>query len=49
VSADFITLPTPLLPGASVNVVFKLGVMRTGTFRYYLNIEALNGLGSPGS
>jgi hypothetical protein len=49
VSADFITLPTPLLPGASVNVVFKLGVMRTGTFRYYLNIEALNGLASPGS
>lgn len=43
VSADFITLPTPLPPGQSVNVVFKLGVMRTGTFRYYLNIEALNG------
>lgn len=42
VSADFITLATPLPAGQSVNVVFKLGVMRSGTFRFYLNIEALN-------
>ncbi len=43
VSADFITLQTPLAPGASVNVQFTLGVMRTGTFRHILSIEALTG------
>jgi hypothetical protein len=42
-SADFITLATPLPAGQSVNVVFKLGVMRTGTFRIFFNIEAQNG------
>ncbi|HEU4595350.1 MAG TPA: hypothetical protein VFS10_09425 [Pyrinomonadaceae bacterium] len=43
VSADFITLTTPLAPGQSVNVQFTLGVMRTGTFRHILSIEALTG------
>lgn len=43
VSADFITFGSPLLPGDSVNVVFKLGVMRAGTFRFYVAIEAQNG------
>jgi hypothetical protein len=43
VSADFITLATPLAPGASINVQFTLGVMRTGTFRHILSIEALTG------
>ena len=41
-SADFITLATPLLPLQSINVVFKLGVMRAGPFRFIVNIEALN-------
>jgi hypothetical protein len=41
-SADFITLDTPLPPGQSVNVEFKLGVMRTGSFRFIVNIEAQN-------
>ncbi|HEX8284672.1 MAG TPA: lamin tail domain-containing protein [Pyrinomonadaceae bacterium] len=41
-SADFITLETPLAPGASVNIQFKLGIMRNGTYRFYLNIEAQN-------
>lgn len=41
-SADFITLGTPLLPSQSVNVVFKLGVMRSGPFRFFMNIEAQN-------
>jgi len=41
-SADFITLQTPLPSGQSVNLVFKLGVMREGPFRYILNIEAQN-------
>jgi hypothetical protein len=41
-SADFITLAKPLQAGESVNVEFKLGIMRTGTFRFLLNIEAQN-------
>jgi hypothetical protein len=41
VSADFVNLATPLQPGQSVNVQFTLGVMRTGTFRHILSIEAL--------
>jgi hypothetical protein len=41
-SADFITLGTPLLPGQSVNVVFKLGLMRNGLFRFVINQEAQN-------
>ena len=39
-SANFITLQTPLAPGATVNVEFKLGVMRTGSFRLIINFEA---------
>lgn len=42
-SADFITLATPLMPGASVNIDFKTGVNRGGAFRFFMNIEALNG------
>ncbi|MFZ0750548.1 MAG: hypothetical protein WAM70_14380, partial [Pyrinomonadaceae bacterium] len=42
-SADTITLLNPILPGESLNIVFKLGVMRTGSFRFFVNIEALNG------
>lgn len=43
VSADFITLSTPLQPGESVNVQFVLGVMRSGSFRFFVNVEALTG------
>ena len=39
-SADFVTLQTPLAVGASVNVEFKLGVVRGGPFRFFVNIEA---------
>ncbi len=46
-SADFITLATPLPSGQSVNVEFKLGVMRGGPFRFILNIEALNSSAPP--
>lgn len=41
-SADFITLATPLPDGQSVNLVFKVGIMREGPFRFILNIEAQN-------
>jgi hypothetical protein len=40
-SAGTITLGTPLANGASIDVQFLVGIMATGTFRIYLNIEAL--------
>ncbi|HEY9502810.1 MAG TPA: Calx-beta domain-containing protein, partial [Pyrinomonadaceae bacterium] len=40
-SAGTITLATPLAAGASINVQFLLGVQVTGSFKFYLNIEAL--------
>jgi len=40
-SAGIITLGTPLAAGASVNVQFVLGVQHTGSFKFYVNIEAL--------
>jgi hypothetical protein len=36
-----VTLPGPLAPGASVNVQFVLGVQSGGTFKFFVNIEAL--------
>jgi subtilisin-like proprotein convertase family protein len=36
-----ITLGTPLPNGASVNVRFLLGVQQTGTFKFFVNTEAL--------
>jgi len=41
VNVGFITLAAPLAAGASVNVQFLLGVQQTGTFKFYLNVEAL--------
>ena len=41
-SANSITLQTPLAPGASINVEFKLGIMRPGAFRLLVNFEAQN-------
>ena len=40
-SMGTITLPTPLAPGASVNLQFLLGVQQTGSFKFFFNIEAL--------
>ena len=42
-SDNDITLQTPLAPGASVNIEFKLGIMGNGFFRFLVNVEALNG------
>jgi hypothetical protein len=42
-SADTITLATPLPAGQSINIEFKLGIERTGNFRFFVNTEALNG------
>ncbi|MDQ1560246.1 MAG: large repetitive protein [Pyrinomonadaceae bacterium] len=36
-----ITMGTPLAPGAAVNLQFRLGVMRDGSFRFLVNVEAL--------
>lgn len=34
--------PTPpLAPGASINVRFLPGIKQTGTFRFYVTVEAL--------
>jgi hypothetical protein len=40
-SADTVTLATPLAPGASVNVRFLLGIQQTGTFKFFINVEVL--------
>jgi hypothetical protein len=40
-SAETITLGTPLANGASLNVNFLLGIQQTGTFRFMIIIEAL--------
>jgi uncharacterized repeat protein (TIGR01451 family) len=40
-SAGTVTLATPLPPGESVNVRFLLGLQQTGTFKFFINIEAL--------
>lgn len=45
-SAGTVTLGSPLAPGASVNVQLRLGVERTGSFRFLVNVEALPASGS---
>ena len=35
------SLSQPLAPGASTNVQFVLGVQQTGTFRFFMNVEAI--------
>jgi len=39
--ASTVTLGTPLANGATINLQFLLGVQATGTFRFYINVEAL--------
>jgi hypothetical protein len=40
-SAGTITLGAPLAPGGSINVQFLLGIQGTGTFKFFINVEAL--------
>jgi hypothetical protein len=40
VSVGTITLTEPLQPGASVHVQFLLGLQSTGSFRFFINLEA---------
>jgi hypothetical protein len=40
-SADTVTLGTPLANGASIDVRFLLGIQQTGSFKFFINVEAL--------
>jgi hypothetical protein len=40
-SAGTVTLGTPLANGASINLQFLFGLQQTGSFRVYVNVEAL--------
>jgi hypothetical protein len=40
-AAGTIKLGTPLANGASINVQFLLGVQQPGTFKFFVNVEAL--------
>lgn len=40
-SAGVVTLATPIANGASVDVRFLLGIQQTGSFKFYINVEAL--------
>ena len=40
-SAGTVTLGTPLANGATIDVRFLLGIQQTGTFKIYVNVEAL--------
>jgi hypothetical protein len=40
-SADTVTLAGPVAPGAAINVRFLLGLQGTGTFRFFIVVEAL--------
>ena len=40
-TAGTVTLGTPLANGASINLQFLLGIQQTGSFKIYVNIEAL--------
>ncbi len=40
-SAGTITLATPLANGASIDLRYLLGIQQTGSFKFFLNVEAL--------
>ncbi|HXQ38766.1 MAG TPA: hypothetical protein VN843_32490, partial [Anaerolineales bacterium] len=40
-SAGVVSLDTPLANGGSINLRFLLGVQQTGSFKFYINVEAL--------
>jgi len=40
-SSGTVTLGTPLANGASLDVRFLLGIQQTGSFKFYVNVEAL--------
>ena len=40
-SAGVVTLATPIAPGGSLDVRFLLGIQQTGSFKFFINVEAL--------
>jgi hypothetical protein len=40
-SSGTVTLATPLANGATLDVRFLLGIQQTGTFKFFINVEAL--------
>jgi hypothetical protein len=40
-SAGTVTLATPIANGASIDVRFLLGIQQTGSYKFYINVEAL--------
>ena len=40
-SAGTVTLATPIANGASLDVRFLVGIQQTGSFKFYINVEAL--------
>ncbi len=40
-SAGTVTLATPIANGATLDVRFLLGIQQTGSFKFYINVEAL--------
>lgn len=40
-SAGVVTLATPIANGASLDVRFLLGIQQTGSFKFFINVEAL--------
>jgi hypothetical protein len=40
-SAGTVTLAAPLAAGASIDVNFVLTIAQAGTFRFFVNVEAL--------
>jgi len=40
-SADAVTLAAPLAPGATIDLQWRLGVVQTGNFRFYVKVEGL--------
>ncbi len=40
-SSGTVTLQTPLADGESIDVRFLLGIQQTGTFKFFINVEAL--------
>jgi hypothetical protein len=40
-STGIVSLATPLANGASIDLRFLLGIQQTGSFKFFINVEAL--------
>jgi hypothetical protein len=40
-SSGTVTLATPIANGSSLDVRFLLGIQQTGSFKFFVNVEAL--------